>query len=61
MGESDMDYDTDETSMAELRRRLKKCKETYTRYKRLKMNCLHPSILHTGWDDFPPSHGLLSD
>ncbi|KAL3692946.1 hypothetical protein R1sor_006597 [Riccia sorocarpa] len=33
MGESDMDYDTDEKSMADLRRRLRKAKEAYYRYK----------------------------
>ncbi|KAL2634853.1 hypothetical protein R1flu_006332 [Riccia fluitans] len=33
MGESDMDYDTDEKTMADLRRRLRKAKEAYYRYK----------------------------
>ncbi|CAM6097600.1 unnamed protein product [Calypogeia fissa] len=33
MGESDMDYDTDERTMADLRRRLRKAKESYYRYK----------------------------
>ncbi|BBN06055.1 hypothetical protein MPTK1_3g18010 [Marchantia polymorpha subsp. ruderalis] len=33
MGESDMDYDTDEKTMADLRRRLRKAKESYYRYK----------------------------
>jgi len=34
MGESDMDYDTDEKSMAALKRRLLKAQSAYYRYKR---------------------------
>ena len=34
LGENDMDYDTDEKSMATLRRHLRKAKEEYYRYKR---------------------------
>jgi hypothetical protein len=34
MGESDMDYDTDEKSMAALKRRLLKAQSSYYRYKR---------------------------
>lgn len=34
LGESDMDYDTDEKSMATLRRQLKRAREGYYRYKR---------------------------
>lgn len=34
LGENDMDYDTDEKSMATLRRHLKVAREEYYRYKR---------------------------
>lgn len=34
LGENDMDYDTDEKTMASLRRHLKKAREQYYRYKR---------------------------
>ncbi|CDO97417.1 unnamed protein product [Coffea canephora] len=34
LGENDMDYDTDEKTMAALRRQLKKAREQYYRYKR---------------------------
>ena len=34
LGENDMDYDTDEKSMATLRRHLRNAKEEYYRYKR---------------------------
>lgn len=34
LGENDMDYDTDEKTMASLRRQLKKAREQYYRYKR---------------------------
>ena len=34
MGESDMDYDADEKSMATLRRRLRKARYSYCRFKR---------------------------
>ncbi|CAA2993520.1 LMBR1 domain-containing 2 homolog A-like [Olea europaea subsp. europaea] len=38
LGESDMDYDTDEKSMATLRRQLKRAREGYYRYKSEYMN-----------------------
>lgn len=34
LGENDMDYDTDEKSMAALRRQLRRAREEYYRYKR---------------------------
>ena len=34
LGENDMDYDTDEKSMATLRRHLRNAKDEYYRYKR---------------------------
>lgn len=34
LSEKDMDYDTDEKSMADLRRKLMKAREVYYRYKR---------------------------
>lgn len=34
LGEDDMDYDTDEKSMAKLRRNLRIAREEYYRYKR---------------------------
>lgn len=34
LGENDLDYDTDEKSMASLRRHLKKAREAYYRCKR---------------------------
>ena len=34
LGEGDMDYDTDITSMASLRKHLRKARERYYRYKR---------------------------
>ncbi|MCI03790.1 LMBR1 domain-containing protein 2 like A [Trifolium medium] len=34
LGENDMDYDTDEKSMAKLRRHLRNAREEYYRYKR---------------------------
>ncbi|TKY59475.1 LMBR1 domain-containing protein A [Spatholobus suberectus] len=42
LGESDMDYDTDEKSMAALRRRLKRAREQYYRYRRKYISCLRP-------------------
>ncbi|KAF5943642.1 hypothetical protein HYC85_017719 [Camellia sinensis] len=38
LGENDMDYDTDEKSMAALRRQLKRAREEYYRYKRFAMD-----------------------
>ncbi|KAL2585925.1 hypothetical protein AAZV13_13G022800 [Glycine max] len=46
LGESGMDYDTDDKSMAALRRRLTKAREQYYRYRRYTLICLtlHPSV-----------------
>ncbi|KAG4958556.1 hypothetical protein JHK87_035189 [Glycine soja] len=40
LGESGMDYDTDDKSMAALRRRLTKAREQYYRYRRYTLICL---------------------
>jgi hypothetical protein len=50
MGESDMDYDTDEKSMAALKRRLLKAQSAYYRYKRYSF--IHSFIRHVG--NIPP-------
>ncbi|KAH1215461.1 LMBR1 domain-containing protein 2 [Glycine max] len=44
LGESGMDYDTDDKSMAALRRRLTKAREQYYRYRRYTLICLLFSI-----------------
>lgn len=41
LGENDMDYDTDEKTMAALRRHLRKAREQYYRYRRY----IHSTIL----------------
>lgn len=51
MGESDMDYDQDEKSMAALRRRLRKAHSAYYRYKRYFGKTLSDSVMSItkGW------------
>lgn len=47
LGENDMDYDTDEKSMATLRRHLRGAREEYYRYKRLaEMFIAYPWCVH---------------
>ncbi|XP_022744591.1 uncharacterized protein LOC111295372 isoform X4 [Durio zibethinus] len=44
-GENDMDYDTDEKSMATLRRRLRIAREEYCRYRRYNIMCEYMSFV----------------